>query len=117
MTVLDDIPVLDFSLQLLTGNVAALNFYRCRNRLSIALAKGFLVRLPAAIILSVILGTSCGTLHACRHEGARSWRFLEKETLAPIQTLKWIEKAERRCFANSNRDDEKLTCSARKGIT
>jgi hypothetical protein len=98
VTVLDDIPVLDFSLQWLIGNVAALNVYRHRNRLSIALAKGFLVSLPAAIILSVILGISCGTLHACRHEGARSWRFLEKETLAHIQTLKWIEKPERRCL-------------------
>jgi hypothetical protein len=98
VTVLDDIPVLDFSLQPLIGNVAALNVYRHRNRLSIALAKGFLVSLPAAIILSVILGISCGTLHACRHEGARSRRFLEKETLAHIQTLKWIEKPERRCL-------------------
>jgi hypothetical protein len=98
VTVLDDIPVLNFSLQWLIGNVAALNVYRHRNRLSIAPAKGFLVSLPAAIILSVILGISCGTLHACRHEGARSWRFLEKETLAHIQTLKWIEKPERRCL-------------------
>ena len=79
MTVLDDIPVLNFSPQLLTGNVAALNFYRHRNRLSIALAKGFLVSLPAAIILSVIPGNSCGTLHACPDVGEGAGDSLKKK--------------------------------------
>ena len=55
MTVLDDMPVLDFPLQLLIGIVAALIFYRRGDRLWIALAKGFLVSLVATIILSVIL--------------------------------------------------------------
>jgi len=83
VTALDDIPVLDFSLQLLTGNVAALNFYRCRNRLSIALAKGFLVSLPAAIILSLILGNSCGTLHACPDVGEGAGDSLKKKRWPP----------------------------------
>ena len=83
MTVLDDIPVLNFSLQLLIGNVAALNVYRHRNRLSIAPAKGFLVSLPAAIILSVILGNSCGTLHACPDVGEGAGDALKKKRWPP----------------------------------
>ena len=69
MTVLDDIPVL--------------NFYRHRNRLSIALAKGFLVSLPVAIILSVILGISCGTLHACPDVGEGAGDSLKKKRWPP----------------------------------
>ena len=83
MTVLDDIPVLNFSPQRLIGNVAALNFYRRRNRLSIALAKGFLVSLPAAVILSVILGNSCGTLHACPDVGEGAGDSLKKKRWSP----------------------------------
>ena len=83
MTALDDIPVLDFSPQRLIGSVAALNFYRHRNRLSIALAKGFLVSLPATIILSVILGNSCGTLHACPDVGDGAGDALKKKRWPP----------------------------------
>jgi hypothetical protein len=55
VTVLEDIPVLDFPLQLLIGIVAALIFHRRGDRLWIALAKGVLVSLVATIILSLIL--------------------------------------------------------------
>ena len=55
MTVLEDIPLLDFPLQLLVGIVAALIFHRRGDRLWIALAKGFLVSLVVTIILSLFL--------------------------------------------------------------
>jgi hypothetical protein len=55
VTVREDIPVLDFPLQLLIGIVAALIFHRRGDRLWIAIAKGVLVSLVATIILSVIL--------------------------------------------------------------
>jgi hypothetical protein len=51
----EDIPVLDFPLQLLIGVVAAFIFHRRGDRLWMALAKGILVSLVATIILSVIL--------------------------------------------------------------
>jgi hypothetical protein len=54
VTVVKEIPVLDFPLQLLIGVVAALIFHRRGDRLWIALAKGILVSLVATIILSVI---------------------------------------------------------------
>ncbi len=55
MTVLEDIPLLDFPLQLLVGIVAALIFHRRGDRLWIALAKGFLMSLVVTITLSLIL--------------------------------------------------------------
>jgi hypothetical protein len=54
VTVREDIPVLDFPLQLLVGIVAALVFHRRGDRLWIALAKGILVSLAVTIILSFI---------------------------------------------------------------
>ena len=54
MTVVKEIPVLDFPLQLLIGVVAALIFHRRGDRLWIAVVKGILVSLVATIILSVI---------------------------------------------------------------
>ena len=55
MTALEDMPVLDFPLQLLIGIVVALIFHRRGDRLWIALVKGFLVSLVATIVLSVVL--------------------------------------------------------------
>ncbi len=55
MTAVEDIPVLDFPLQLLIGIVAALIFHRRGDRLWLALAKGFLVSLVATFILSIVL--------------------------------------------------------------
>jgi hypothetical protein len=55
VTALEDMPVLDFPLQLLIGIVAALIFHRRGDRLWIALVKGFLVSLVATIVLSVVL--------------------------------------------------------------
>ena len=55
MTAVEDIPVLDFPLQLLIGIVAALIFHRRGDRLWIALGKGFLVSLVATFILSIVL--------------------------------------------------------------
>ena len=58
MTVLEDIPVLDFPLQLLIGVVAEPRFHSRADRLWIALAKGILVSLVATTIPSVIFGTT-----------------------------------------------------------
>jgi hypothetical protein len=55
VTAVEDIPVLDFPLQLLIGIVAALFFHRRGDRLWLALAKGFLVSLVATFILSIVL--------------------------------------------------------------
>ncbi len=55
MTAVEDIPVVDFPLQLLIGIVAAFIFHRRGDRLWLALAKGFLVSLVATIILSLVL--------------------------------------------------------------
>ena len=55
VTAVEDMPVLDFPLQLLIGVVAALIFHRRGDRLWIALGKGFLVSLVATILLSVVL--------------------------------------------------------------
>ena len=54
MTAVEDLPVLDFPLQLLIGVVAALIFHRRGDRLWIALAKGILVSFVATFILSLI---------------------------------------------------------------
>jgi hypothetical protein len=54
VTALEDLPVLDFPLQLLIGVVAALIFHRRGDQLWIALATGILVSLVATIVLSVI---------------------------------------------------------------
>jgi hypothetical protein len=55
VTAVEDIPVLDFPLQLLIGVVAALIFHSRGDRLWLALGKGFLVSLVATFILSVVL--------------------------------------------------------------
>jgi hypothetical protein len=55
VTAVEDMPVLDFPLQLLIGIVAALIFHRRGDRLWLALAKGFLVSLVATFILSIVL--------------------------------------------------------------
>jgi hypothetical protein len=55
VTAVEDVPVLDFPLQLLIGVVAALIFHRRAERLRLALAKSFPVSLVATIILSVVL--------------------------------------------------------------
>jgi hypothetical protein len=55
VTAVEDIPVLDFPLQLLIGIVAALIFHRRGDRLWLALGKGFLVSLVATFILSIVL--------------------------------------------------------------
>ena len=54
MTEWEDMPVLDFPLQLLIGIVAMVIFHRRGDRLWIALAKGFLVSLAVTFILSLI---------------------------------------------------------------
>ena len=54
MTAVENLPVLDFPLQLLIGVVAALIFHRRGDRLWIALAKGILVSFVATFILSLI---------------------------------------------------------------
>jgi hypothetical protein len=55
VTAVEDMPVLDFPLQLLIGIVAALIFHRRGNRLWLALGKGILVSLVATFILSIVL--------------------------------------------------------------
>jgi hypothetical protein len=55
VTAVEDMPMLDFPLQLLIGIVAALIFHRRGDRLWLALGKGFLVSLIATTILSVVL--------------------------------------------------------------
>jgi hypothetical protein len=55
VTAVENLPVLDFPLQLLIGMVAAFIFHRHGDRLWLALAKGFLVSLVATIILSIVL--------------------------------------------------------------
>ena len=58
MTALDDIPMLDFPLQLLTGHVATIKFWQRGDRAWVAVGKGVLVSLIATIILSFILWIS-----------------------------------------------------------
>jgi hypothetical protein len=55
VTAVEDVPLLDFPLQLRNGIVTARIFDRRADRLRLALAKGFLVSLLATIILSVVL--------------------------------------------------------------
>jgi len=71
--------MLDFPLQLLIGIVAAFIVHRRGDRLWVALAKGWVLR-----VLPKVCGAVVGTA--------------KKETSTGIQTLKWIERGKRRCL-------------------